>query len=473
MKLVCAMLLSSCLFSGHYSYLNAQVNPVETSSEDTKAIEAIVHSNPSDHVTEDVSFTNIFGTVRYGRAEFVKRHIEIANTIFKGTTPKSSIAKLRFVRQDVAIADVSGEITGFPKTPPVGVPLEPTGCCVSSCSWSSSKNEASGGSRNTTTSRSHLKCKRHFTFSRRGQGNALIAHQPAASENTGFLQITSIANKIGHIGRCEGLGVDRRCPGFLEVSHENVGLEDPSFCLCWSSSWAGSGCSRTLQPSSDAQPLRPRFHGCGMTTRSRLLKYLSQTRSDRQSTSPPIITTAFPFAPFTRATRSTLRGTNRPVILSRSNKRIPRSCRTNTSQAQSQLRERLDRCRKSRLQYADLLHNAPDRQHGRRTKSKVVSDGWRSRCQDGTVPFVRYVIRKKGEVELGDFACGFCHTRVMPDGSVLEGVQGNFPFEKSKAWYFGRRLANPADAPKADADLRPSTIRCSQLHGRSLIHRRK
>ncbi len=53
----------------------------------------------------------------------MKRHIEIANTIFKGTTPKSSIAKLRFVRQDVAIADVSGEITGFPKTPPAGVPV--------------------------------------------------------------------------------------------------------------------------------------------------------------------------------------------------------------------------------------------------------------------------------------------------------------------------------------------------------------
>ena len=118
-----AILLFSCLLCGHYSRLKAQVNPVEASSEDRKAIEAIVHSNPSDHVTEDVSFTNIFGTVRYGRAEFVKRHIEIANTIFKGTTPKSSIAKLRFVRQDVAIADVSGEITGFPQPPPAGVPV--------------------------------------------------------------------------------------------------------------------------------------------------------------------------------------------------------------------------------------------------------------------------------------------------------------------------------------------------------------
>jgi hypothetical protein len=42
----------------------------------------------------------------------------------------------------------------------------------------------------------------------------------------------------------------------------------------------------------------------------------------------------------------------------------------------------------------------------------------------------------------------------MPDGRVLEGAQENFPLEKSKAWYFGRRLANPNDARKLDADLR-------------------
>ena len=122
-KQVFALLLSSCLLSGQYSCLHAQINAVQASSEDTRVIEAILHSNPSDHVTEDVSFTNIFGTVRYGRAEFVKRHIEIGNTIFKGTTVQSSIAKLRFVRHDVAIADVSGEIRGFPATPPAGVPL--------------------------------------------------------------------------------------------------------------------------------------------------------------------------------------------------------------------------------------------------------------------------------------------------------------------------------------------------------------
>jgi hypothetical protein len=47
---------------------------------------------------------------------------------------------------------------------------------------------------------------------------------------------------------------------------------------------------------------------------------------------------------------------------------------------------------------------------------------------DGTVPFLRYVIREKGNVEVGDFSCVMCHARVMPDGSVIKGAQGNFPF---------------------------------------------
>ena len=73
----------------------------------------------------------------------------------------------------------------------------------------------------------------------------------------------------------------------------------------------------------------PRFRGCGMTMRSRRWNYRLQTLSDRQSTFPPTTTTAFPFAPFTRATRSTLRGTNRQTTWSGSSNRIPRSCGTN------------------------------------------------------------------------------------------------------------------------------------------------
>ena len=40
------------------------------------------------------------------------------------------------------------------------------------------------------------------------------------------------------------------------------------------------------------------------------------------------------------------------------------------------------------------------------------------------VPFFRYYIRKKGVLEVGSGACMTCHTRIMPDGSFLEGAQG-------------------------------------------------
>jgi uncharacterized protein (TIGR02246 family) len=99
-----------------------QTTPVNGSPEDIKAVDALVHSNPSDHVTEDVSFTNIFGTVRFGREEFIKRHKEIAQTFFKGATPKSTITKLRFIRPDVAVVDVAGELSGIQKVYP-GLPV--------------------------------------------------------------------------------------------------------------------------------------------------------------------------------------------------------------------------------------------------------------------------------------------------------------------------------------------------------------
>ncbi len=49
--------------------------------------------------------------------------------------------------------------------------------------------------------------------------------------------------------------------------------------------------------------------------------------------------------------------------------------------------------------------------------------------KDGVLPFVRYVVREKGKVEVGMGACALCHTRVLPDGSVLKGGPGNFPFD--------------------------------------------
>src|SRR6185295_12462954 len=49
---------------------------------------------------------------------------------------------------------------------------------------------------------------------------------------------------------------------------------------------------------------------------------------------------------------------------------------------------------------------------------------------DGIMPFSRYVIRKKGVVEAGSGSCLMCHARVMPDGTLLKGAQGNFPADR-------------------------------------------
>ncbi len=50
---------------------------------------------------------------------------------------------------------------------------------------------------------------------------------------------------------------------------------------------------------------------------------------------------------------------------------------------------------------------------------------------DGKFAFGSYVIRKQGKVEFGQSSCGMCHTRVLPDGSVVKGAQGNLPFDRT------------------------------------------
>jgi Di-haem oxidoreductase, putative peroxidase len=54
--------------------------------------------------------------------------------------------------------------------------------------------------------------------------------------------------------------------------------------------------------------------------------------------------------------------------------------------------------------------------------------------REGIVPFFQYVVRTKGVVELGVGACANCHTRVLPDGTAVEGGQGNFPWAGRDAW---------------------------------------
>ena len=60
--------------------------------------------------------------------------------------------------------------------------------------------------------------------------------------------------------------------------------------------------------------------------------------------------------------------------------------------------------------------------------------------RDGIMTLASYVIRKRGQVEVGSFGCFTCHTRVMPDGSVVKGAQGNSPVEEAEANRFRHRL---------------------------------
>ena len=60
-------------------------------------------------------------------------------------------------------------------------------------------------------------------------------------------------------------------------------------------------------------------------------------------------------------------------------------------------------------------------------------------AKDGTIPWLRYVIRGTGTVEVGNLSCGFCHTRVMPDGSVVKAAQSNFSVDRAVAFRDRRR----------------------------------
>ena len=77
-------------------------------------------------VTPDVSFTNLFGMVMYGKELFVKRHSEILATFYKGTTKHHSIRRIRFITSDVAIVDIDNEVRGV-KAMPGGIAVPPDG----------------------------------------------------------------------------------------------------------------------------------------------------------------------------------------------------------------------------------------------------------------------------------------------------------------------------------------------------------
>jgi hypothetical protein len=79
--------------------------------------------------------------------------------------------------------------------------------------------------------------------------------------------------------------------------------------------------------------------------------------------------------------------------------------------------------------------------------------------KEGVLPTMHWVVREKGRVELGISSCAMCHTRVMPDGTAIQGAQGNFPDDRSFAWETRISAARAADEAEFLADARAETGR--------------
>ena len=90
------------------------------------------------------------------------------------------------------------------------------------------------------------------------------------------------------------------------------------------------------------------------------------------------------------------------------------------------------------IKAGELVFDAPVFYNAIVQTFQVRDPGWYEKiatpvAKDGTVPFFHYVIREKGKVEMATVSCAMCHTRVLADGTVVKGAQGNFPFELAAA----------------------------------------
>src|SRR3954447_9098218 len=91
------------------------------------------------------------------------------------------------------------------------------------------------------------------------------------------------------------------------------------------------------------------------------------------------------------------------------------------------------------IRAGEVVFDAPTAYGSEVSMDDVANPAWYSAtgvpiAKDGSIPWVRYVIRGSGNVEVGSLSCGFCHTRVLPDGSVAKGAQSNFSFDRAIAF---------------------------------------
>src|SRR5205814_4531821 len=73
----------------------------------------------ASHFEEEGGFTNVLGTVFYGRHALEERHAQILATVFKNTVLSMIVQKIRFIRPDVALVDVDTEMRVFKALRPV------------------------------------------------------------------------------------------------------------------------------------------------------------------------------------------------------------------------------------------------------------------------------------------------------------------------------------------------------------------
>ena len=110
--------------------------------EDAAAIEAILAEQAealnrgdakgyAERFAANGTYTNLLGMVFHGRDACEQRIAEVLGGFAKGSKTKMTLRILRFIRPDVAIANMFAEVTGYRLMPP-GTPMSPDGAvrCV-------------------------------------------------------------------------------------------------------------------------------------------------------------------------------------------------------------------------------------------------------------------------------------------------------------------------------------------------------
>jgi uncharacterized protein (TIGR02246 family) len=114
-----ALILAVCLFA---AILPASV-PSDTAIRDIiKSEDAAWNKGDSDaysaHFAADGTFTNILGMFFTGHQAFRDRHEDIFKGVFRGTTVQQDIVSIKFVRENVAVAETLTSVSGFSKSGP-------------------------------------------------------------------------------------------------------------------------------------------------------------------------------------------------------------------------------------------------------------------------------------------------------------------------------------------------------------------